>query len=161
MKHFLTIILALCATLFAAQNHAAGEVMFERKLSAAKAGDIEAQYDLGYRYEKGRGTEQDDEQAVLWYLRAAEQGLDKAEYKLGLCYLDGTGIAKDEAQGMSWLEKAAEKGYMPAQYQLGKLLAASNQQKNLQLALEWLQKAQDNGYEPATMELRKLRKKLD
>ena len=161
MRRFLTIILAWIAFFFVAEIHAAGEVMFERKLAAATQGDVEAQYDVGYRYEKGRGIDEDDEEAIRWYLKAAEQGLDKAEYKMGLCYLDGVGVAKDEAQATSWLRKAADKGYPPAQYQLGKLLATADRGPDLQLALDWLQKAQDNGYEPATMELRKIKKKLD
>ena len=55
------------------------EVLFERKLEAAVQGDTEAAYDVAYRYEKGRGTEEDEELALEWYSRAAEQGLAKAQ----------------------------------------------------------------------------------
>ena len=34
-------------------------------------------------YDKGRGVEQDDEQAVFWYRKAAEQGNARAQCNLG------------------------------------------------------------------------------
>jgi len=39
----------------------------------AEQGDAEAQYDLGDMYRSGRGVEQDDVQAYLWYELAASR----------------------------------------------------------------------------------------
>jgi TPR repeat protein len=41
---------------------------------AAEQGLAQAQYNLGFMYDKGRGVRQDDAQAVAWYRKAAEQG---------------------------------------------------------------------------------------
>lgn len=156
MKYFALFFTLLLST----AGFAAGELAFERKLEAAQKGEAKAQYDIGYRYEKGRGVDSDDELAFEWYRKAAEQGLDKAQYKLGRFYLQGKGVDKSIADGEAWLEKAAEQGYPPAQYQLGKLYAGKRK-RNYKLALSWLQKAQDGGYEPAISEIRKVKRKLN
>ncbi len=135
------------------------EAVFARKLAQAESGNIEAQYDVGYRYEKGRGVEEDDELAFKWYLKAAEQGLDTAQYKVGMCLLEGAGVDVDKEQGRLWLEKAATQGYPPAQYHLGKFYA--NDRHDYALALTWLEKAQENGYMPATREIFRVKKALN
>ncbi len=45
-----------------------------RVLEAAKAGDTDAQYALGYMYYYGLGTDRDQETAALWIRRAALSG---------------------------------------------------------------------------------------
>lgn len=153
-------ILVLSALLVCTPAFAAGEAMFERKLAEAERGDLEAQYDVGYRYEKGRGVEEDQEVALEWYRKAAEQGLDKAQYKLGIFYMEGLGVDQNPSKGKVWLQKAADQGYPPAQYQLGKFYASANGNDDYDLALDWLHKARDNGYTPATKEIRKVKRKL-
>jgi len=154
-------LVAIVAVLFSGGAYAGAEAMFERDLAGAQKGDVEAQYDVAYRYEKGRGVEQDEELAFKWFLTAAEQGLDKAQYKLGLFYLKGIGTDKDADAAMTWLEKSADQGYSPAQYQLGKLYASAAGDRDYERALDWLQKAQNNGYQPATSELIRLRRRID
>ncbi len=161
MKCRLTSLVATALLLLSALSYAAGEAGFERKLVAAQGGDAEAQYDVAYRYEKGRGVDEDEELALGWYLKAADQGLAKAQYKVGSYYLKGIGVDEDPDEAKVWLQKSADLGYAPAQYQLGKLYAAPNGGRDYQLALTWLQKAQDNGYEPATRELNKVKRKLN
>ena len=50
---------------------------------SAKGGYAAGQYNLGYQYEHGLGTERDIEQAVLWYGAAASRGYGAAENNLG------------------------------------------------------------------------------
>ena len=45
---------------------------------AARLGDAEAQYHLGWMYANGRGVERDDASAAYFFHAAAEQGLDVA-----------------------------------------------------------------------------------
>ncbi|HHH44337.1 MAG TPA: sel1 repeat family protein [Gammaproteobacteria bacterium] len=156
----LRTIAVLITLLTVTTAYAGGQLAFERKLAAAENGDIEAQYDVGYRYEKGRGVDSDDETAFEWYSKAADQGLDKAQYKVGCFYLKGQGIDKSLADAEAWLNKAADQGYPPAQFQLGKLYA-STRKRDYEQALSWLEKAQDGGYEPATREIRKVKKKIN
>ena len=161
MNIFLKTLLALSALIFSSLAMASSsEAVFERKLEQAQRGDAEAQYDLGYRYEKGRGVDEDEEEAFVWYSKSAAQGVDKSQYKVGICYLKGSGVDKDREVAKVWLEKAADQGYPPAQYQLGKLLASSRN-RDYSAALVWLQRAQDNGYEPATGEIRKVKRQLN
>lgn len=161
MNTFLKTVLALFALILSSTATASStEAVFERKLEQAQKGDAEAQYDVAYRYEKGRGIEEDDDEAFVWYGKSADQGLDKAQYKIGISYLKGSGVDKDPEVARVWLKKAADQGYPPAQYQLGKLLA-DKRNREYDNALVWLQKAQDNGYEPATREIRKVKRYLD
>lgn len=161
MKKLLTCLIATAMLLSAAMSQASSEALFERKLVAAQNGDAEAQYDVGYRYEKGRGVDGDDELALDWYKKSADNGIAKAQYKVGCFYMKGTAIDEDPEQAKIWLQKSADQGYAPAQYQLGKLYAAPHGGRDYQMAVTWLQKAQDNGYEPAAHELNKVKRKLN
>lgn len=158
MKYTLRQLLGLLAMLMAATNFAAAGTILEHKLALAEQGDAQAQYDIGYRYEKGRGVEEDAEVAFAWFQKAAEQKMAKAEYKIGMFYLKGMGVTESKSTARTWLLKAADQGYPPAQYQLGKLYS-SNFYKDYDSSLSWLQKARNNGYEPATKEIRKVKKK--
>src|ERR1043165_8604559 len=62
---------------------------------AAENGNIDAQYNLGYLYEKGEGTEKDLEKAFYWYQKAAENGNLNAKYNLGYLYENGEGIERN------------------------------------------------------------------
>jgi TPR repeat protein len=161
MKKQLTYLFTAAMLLSATLSHATGEAVFERKLAGARTGDAEAQYDVAYRYEKGRGVDEDEELALEWYKKAAGQGLAKAQYKVGTYYMKGIAVDEDPEQAKIWLQKSADLGYAPAQYQLGKLYAAPRGGRDYQMAVTWLQKARDNGYEPATRELNKVKRKLN
>ena len=51
--------------------------MWYRK--AAEQGHAHAQFNLGLMYSKGKGEEQNYEEAVKWYNKAADQGIDYAK----------------------------------------------------------------------------------
>jgi len=64
---------------------------FEMTLKLAEQGDAKAQYNLGIRYDKGRGVPENDAEAVKWWRKAAEQGHEDAQWyleqlKLGACW---------------------------------------------------------------------------
>jgi TPR repeat protein len=79
---------------------------------AAEAGDIDAQYDLGRRFETGNGLPRSHREAGQWYLAAAEKGHGFAGYKLAFQYFRGRGIAKskDIVQAHFWFSVSAERG---------------------------------------------------
>jgi len=161
MKKLLICLFTTAMLLSASLSHASGEAVFRLKLAAAQSGDAEAQYDLGFRYEKGRGVDEDDDLALEWYRKSAEQGVAQAQYKVGIFYLKGIAVDADPEQAKIWLQRSANQAFAPAQYQLGKLYAAPDGGRDYQMAVTWLQKAQDNGYEPATRELYKVKRKLN
>lgn len=53
---------------------------------AAKQGDAESEYQLGYRYAEGIGVPRNDELAKKWLHRAALQGHSRAASLLGVRY---------------------------------------------------------------------------
>ena len=57
---------------------------------------------------KARGVEQDETEAVKWFIPAAEKGFALQQYNLALCYANGWGVAKDQAEAVKWFRKAAE-----------------------------------------------------
>lgn len=86
---------------------------------AARAGDDDAQFSLGYCYKEGNGVQQDYKEAVKWYRLAAEQGNVFAQNNLGVCYETGQGVTQDYDKAVKWYRKSAEQGGKVAQYNLG------------------------------------------
>jgi TPR repeat protein len=80
-----------------------GEALTEKAL----AGDSEAQYELGLRYETGAwGVEQDGKAAVLWLTRAAEGGHRLAMQALAHIHEKGLhGVPADADAARAWNEK--------------------------------------------------------
>jgi TPR repeat protein len=71
---------------------------------------MEAQYNLGNMYYKGKGVQQDFKQAAAWYQKAAEQGFAEAQINLGYMYDEGKGVQQDFKQAAAWYQKAADQG---------------------------------------------------
>ena len=61
-------------------------------------------------YERGRGVEKNEEQAVAFFRFAAEQGHVDGMRALACHFRDGRGVAKDAVEQRAWLEKAAATG---------------------------------------------------
>ena len=76
----------------------------------AKAGDIEAQYEMSARHAIGRGVELDDDVAVEWLQKAAASGHSLAQNNLGARYYSGDGVDKDLKQAYRCFFKAANQG---------------------------------------------------
>ena len=70
----------------------------------------EAQYGLGWMYERGAGVDSDLVEAAKWYRKAAENGFDIAQCELGRCYECGRGVQKSITEAASWFRKAADRG---------------------------------------------------
>ena len=119
----LLMTLALCVlalTLIAPL--ALGQDLTETRRLAAQ-GDVTAQFNLGVRYDDGRGVQQDHAEAVRWYRMAADQGEAAAQFNLGVSYSNGEGVLKDDAEAVRWFRLAAEQGFAEAQYNLGLMYA--------------------------------------
>jgi TPR repeat protein len=92
-------------------------------LDAARAGDAEAQCNLGEMYSSGHGGFRDYAAAAKWYRQAAEQGHADAQFNLGLMYATGEGMPQDDAEAAAWYRQAAEQGHADAQFKLGLMYA--------------------------------------
>jgi TPR repeat protein len=87
----------------------------------AKAGDAQAELEMGLRYAEGDGFIKNPKEAAIWLTRAAKHGSVEAQYRLGLALLEGRGVVQDFQAAFAWIDKAANRGYAPAQYSLGDL----------------------------------------
>ncbi|MEM6709215.1 MAG: caspase family protein [Pseudomonadota bacterium] len=75
-------------------------------LAAAKAGDAEAQANVGEIYERGLGGSPDYAAALLWYEKAAAQGNTRAQFNLGTLYEQGLGVAANPLEALNWYRRA-------------------------------------------------------
>ena len=123
------------------------EEMFNDNLENAKAGEVEAQYEVGIMYLKGQGVDEDRKKAIQWLNSASDAGNEQAaaklrrmdeqqekfaelqkqasagdaeaQYEMAMMYLKGRGTEKDETRARLWLGKASELGYEKAITRLG------------------------------------------
>ncbi len=109
------------------KNYATAHKFF---LELAEQGDVEAQFNLGLMYGKGKGVKRDYSKAIQWWGLAAEQGNGKAQTNLGWMYEIGKGVPKDEKKAAHWYQIASSKGISKAKEKLNSLLNKTN--KHLQ-----------------------------
>ncbi len=125
----------------------------------AKAGNAEAQFQLGRLYHYGRGVPEDDVAALGWFERAARQGSAQAQYELGNMYAFGFGIAPGDPdadrKAAKWYFEAARQGHPDAQYSLGILfLTGKGVRPSHEEALKWMRRAAAQGHRDASLYLR-------
>lgn len=94
------------------------EKAVEVYLQSAEAGNAEAQFDIGYAYYTGEGTQRDYTSAAMWFKRSAKQNFAKAQYNLAYCYMNGRGVPRDYDKAYNLLLKSAENNYKRAQLTL-------------------------------------------
>lgn len=75
-------------------------------MPAAKAGDPEAQVNVGEIFEKGLGTEPNYEAAAIWYEKAANQGNERALFNLGTLYEQGLGVEANRLKALNLYRQA-------------------------------------------------------
>lgn len=83
---------------------------FKHFQKAAIKGLPEAQYNVGQRFLKGYGCEENAYNAAEFFRMAALQGFQLAQVNLAGMYAEGRGVKKDLNESRSWLEKAAAIG---------------------------------------------------
>jgi TPR repeat protein/DNA-directed RNA polymerase subunit RPC12/RpoP len=115
---------------------------------AAKQGDAEAQYELGWSYWR----DADYKKAFPWLKAAADHGHSEACYLLGMAYLNGRGTLQNYRAALEQFTRSAEQGHLEAEYQLGLIyrdgLAAAPDKESAYL---WLNIAAAGGHEEALM----------
>jgi TPR repeat protein len=122
------------------------ESMFKGHLENARAGDPEAQYEVGIMYLKGQGVDQNRENAIEWLKAAAASGYPLAEGKLSR-------IEEQEVK-FEELKEQADKGNLDAQYDVAMMYLKGRGVASSGLAaLRYLQKAADEGDERAIARL--------
>lgn len=141
-------VLALLALLlFAAPAVAQSlqELPFDKQLTLAKVGDVDAQYEVGLAYETGKSVPVDEAEAARWFRQAALQGNVEAQYHLARLVSRGAkGLKQDYPTALKLYQDAAAKGHAPAMDALGQAYQQGRgTEVDLAKAAEWYQKAAD------------------
>ncbi len=87
-------------------------------IPVARAGDINASYNMGILFLKGYGVQKDPEEALLWFEKAATGGVTEAQNLLALLYIRGEYTPRNLPRAEELLAAAANKGDPIAQYNL-------------------------------------------
>ena len=88
------------------------EESFNLKALTAKAenGDVEAQYEMGWRHALGMEVDLDDDIAVEWLEKAADGGHMLAQNNMGARYYTGDGVDQDHKLAYRFFFQAADQG---------------------------------------------------
>jgi TPR repeat protein len=120
----------------------------------ADQGNAEAQYALGFMYDRGQGVPQNNAEAAKWWRLAADQGNTFAQYNLGTLYENGKGVPQNKAEALKWYHLAAERGNDQAQFNVGVLyFAGVAVSENRIEAAKWFRRAADQGHTGAQVYL--------
>ena len=84
----------------------------------AEAGEVEAQYEMGWRHALGMEVDMDDEIAVPWLEKAAAAGHMLAQNNMGARYYTGDGVDRDLIQAYRFFFRAANQGDRKAEKNL-------------------------------------------
>ena len=99
---------------------------------AAISGHVQAQVNVGLKYERGEGTNINKEKAIYWYSQAAFNQDDNAQFRLASLLQEEYGKAKESH---FWFGKSAELGNPEAHLALAtNFILGRGVEKNLTLA---------------------------
>ncbi|GBC44942.2 kinase-like domain-containing protein [Rhizophagus irregularis DAOM 181602=DAOM 197198] len=111
----------------------------------AQKDNVDAQFKLGYYYDKGIGTEIHKSKAFELYKIATEKGNTYAQYNLAILYQLGGGVAKDEKKAFELIKDLVEKDYLHAQFKLACYYDEGiGIEKDFEKSFYWFQKAAEN-----------------
>ena len=114
----LLFVLPFCAAQECSSQLAGNQTLCKLE-SKARAGDPDAQYQLGLAFDKGSGIEQDCHAAADWYMQAAHHAHPAAQNNLAVLYATGCGVARDDKESAMWYMRSAAGGFAVAQNNLG------------------------------------------
>ena len=115
-------------------------------MTAAKAGDSLAQFEVGRRLTLGLGMTADLAQAAQWFEKAAAQNMPQAQYSLANLYEKGKGVKRDAQVARLWYERAANQGNIKSMHNLAVLYAEGGLGKpDFVKASQWFERAAAHG----------------
>ena len=100
---------------------------------AARAGDPQAQFYLGYIHDRGLRGANGLSEAMGWYRKAAAQGELRAQFRLGLLFDSDPRLPRDPARAQRWYEAAAGQGHAEARFNLARLVEAEDAARAVEL----------------------------
>ena len=114
----------------------------------AEAGDLDAQTELGERYQGGYGgVRRDYAEAVRWYRRSADQGHALGQAFLGFMYSNGRGVQQDYGEAIRWYRRSAEQGHALGQSNLGVMYSTGRGvRQDAAEAARWYRRSAEQGH---------------
>lgn len=132
------------------QNGQDDQQEFVDCLETLEKENVDSLISLGTNYYYGIGTDQDYEQAALWFRKAAELNNAEAQGWLGFMYYKGDDVEQDYNQSAMWYKKAAEQNNAEAQYNLGVMYEEGlGLEQDKEQAEYWFRLSADQGYDLA------------
>ncbi len=127
---------------------------FETIEAKAKAGDANAQFELGAMYHDGQGVEKSFPKAKEWFEKSAKQNDPRAQFNLGVMYYTGESVKQDYKKAQEWFEKAAVQGNTRAQFNLGVMFyRGEGVKQNFETAINYFTKSGSLGFAEAQFNL--------
>jgi TPR repeat protein len=128
-----------------ALSQALKELPFDKQLTLAKVGDVDAQFEVGLAYETGMNVKVDEAEAARWFRQAALQGNVEAQYHLARLVARGArGLKQDLDTALKLYQDAASRGHAQAMNALGQAYQqGKGTEADLAKAAEWYGKAAD------------------
>ncbi|MEG6548360.1 tetratricopeptide repeat protein [Acinetobacter bereziniae] len=154
------MILSIFLIFSACANSASYEKSYELEL--AKAGNIDAQYNVAMNYLNGiDGFPKDEKVAKEWLEKAAKKGDAPSQNGLGIMYLRGIGGEKNLNKSEYYYRLTANQNHENAQLQLALiLLKDTGKDKLINEAVIWLKKSGMQGNIEAQQKLKELGVKM-
>ena len=119
---------------------------FQSLTARAGSGDAVAQLDLAHRYRDGKGTAQDDAEAMKWAHRAADRGHADAMDFIGFAYLRGAVVERSPEIAVGYFKTSAPESAQAA-FNLGQCyFGAQGTEQDIPKALDWWKKAAAKGH---------------
>lgn len=89
----------------------------------ASGNDARAQFELGVRFNEGRGVPKNTTEALRWLREAAWRGHIEAQRLLALKYYHGYGVPMDHTEALRWAQRLAEANDVRGQMMLAAMYA--------------------------------------
>ena len=118
---------------------------FKAALEKARAGDPQAQVEVGLMYLAGADVKESETEALNWHKQAAQKGFPAGQREYGRRLRDGIGGGRNLAGAREWFERAAVANDVAAQTDLAVLVGIDTQPPELVEALMWALLAEKNG----------------
>ena len=124
----------------------AAQKMFKQ---AADLGDLVSAYQFAKSILNAKNSTGDEQEAVIYLMKAAEGGNPQAQCDLGMLYYQGRCVTKDQANAAKWFTQAAIAGWPMAQWNLALCyIDGTGVARDYDQALYWLGEATAKGFMP-------------
>ena len=134
---------------------------FNKQKEMAEAGKVQAMYDVGKLYQRGRGVNKNINEAAKWFQKAASAGHAASQARLGILYFEGRGVPQNYNKALKLLNAAAKQNVPSAFYQLANMFElGTGVRQDLYQSIYWYKRAKKSGYYLAEAKIERLQKRL-